>query len=105
MPDPAFALTDDQRRRLLDALDRLALTDTPAGRTLLLANLPPALAAALPRHEGKIDDLAALVDGIAGGATPDDAAPALLELIGTARASAAGGPAADALRDLYRELA
>src|SRR5690349_6563969 len=58
-------LTRPLRRRLLTALDTLAVLDTAAGRDRLLRDLPAGLVNSLPRHAAKAVDLDAIVDGCA----------------------------------------
>ena len=81
MPTPTLA--PQQRQILLDTLARFSLFGgpDPAGRTLLLANLPAELKSTLARSSIPIADLATLVDTAQSWGTLADGRVALLVLI------------------------
>src|SRR5689334_14941464 len=69
------------RRHLLEILDGLPVLDTGAGRTLLLVDLPPGLAAQIARSDMKTVDLANIVNTCAGWATAEPGALHPLHLL------------------------
>src|SRR4051794_9642270 len=96
-------LTRDQRRQILDLLLRLPVLNTAAGRTQLLADLPPALVASLARSDTQRIDLAVILDGCA--AWPPTAPPHPLQiLLENAAGLVLGTQIASDLQAIWREI-
>jgi WD40 repeat protein len=104
MSDKALTLTADQRRRLLDALELMALCDTSQGRSLLLGDLPANLVSSIPRSETKTIDLSNIVDLTDRWGMIDGEKPALLVVLENARREMENSDVGRKLDALYREI-
>src|SRR5689334_4524242 len=81
MDDNQLKLNRDQRRRLIEILNKLIVTSTASGRSLLLRDLPPTLQSLLPQGDVQRVQIEMMVRAVEDWGGAVDGTPTLLVLI------------------------
>src|SRR5215212_2805290 len=98
------SLTREQRRSLLDVLNRIPAFSSPQGRDALLLDLPPDLVAGITRADAAQVDLFNIVQAVAGAGPLPDGSSALEVVLENALDLSVGSPAGQELQTLRDSL-